>query len=135
MAINSPAGEAALAQLQAIALALPEVSERSSHQTPTFFVREKKVIAQLWDGHHDDHRLAMWCPAPVGAQAELADREPGRFFVPAYVGHRGWIGVDLGVDPDWDEVAQIVREAYRLVAPKALVEQLDGLAQPDGLTA
>ncbi len=125
MAIHSPAGEAALEQLQRIALALPEVNERPSHQTPTFFVRDKKVIAQLWDGHHDDERLAMWCPAPAGAQAELVDREPERFFVPAYVGHRGWIGVDLGVDPDWDEVDAIVRDAYRLVAPKRLIEQLD----------
>ncbi len=125
MAINSPAGRAALDRLRTIALALPEVNERLSHQTPTFFVRDKKVLAHIWDGHHDDARLAIWCAAPPGVQSEMVEREPARFFVPRYVGHRGWIGVDLGVDPDWDEVDAILRDAYRLVAPKTLVKLLD----------
>jgi hypothetical protein len=51
--------------------------------------------------------------------------EPGRFFRPAYVGHRGWLGVNLDVDPDWDEVVAIVEDAYRTVAPKILVARLD----------
>jgi hypothetical protein len=46
--------------------------------------------------------------------------EPGRFFRPAYVGHRGWLGVRLDVDVDWGEIDRIVREAYRQVAPKTL---------------
>ena len=125
MAVDSPAGEAALEQLRSIARDLPEVDERLSHSTPTFFIRGKKVLAHLWDGHHDDDRLAIWCAAPPGVQAEMVDREPERFFVPPYVGHRGWIGVDLGVDPDWAEVAEILRDAYRLTAPKTLVKQLD----------
>jgi hypothetical protein len=63
--------------------------------------------------------------APPGAQEELVDLEPDRFFRPPYVGHRGWLGVRLDRDVDWDEIAGIVEDAYRQVAPKTLVQQLD----------
>jgi hypothetical protein len=115
----------AVARLRAICLALPEVTERLSHGAPTFFVRGKKTFVSCMDDHHGDGRLAMWCAAPPGAQATLVDEEPDRFFVPAYVGHRGWLGVRLDRDPDWDEIAEIVKEAYRQVAPKSLAAQLD----------
>ena len=58
-------------------------------------------------------------------QGALVDEEPDRFFVPPYVGHRGGIGVRLDVDVDWDEIAGIVDDAYRLVAPKKLIADLD----------
>jgi len=103
----------------------PEINERLSHGTPSFFIRDKKVLCSIWDHHHADDRLALWCAAPPGVQAELVDREPERFFVPKYVGHRGWIGLRLDVDVDWNEVDAILRDAYRLVAPKTLVKQLD----------
>jgi hypothetical protein len=77
------------------------------------------------DDHHGDGRLALWCHAPEGAQAALVAEEPERFFVPAYVGHRGWIGVRLDVDPDWDEIAGIVEDAYRMVANKRQLAALD----------
>ncbi|MCB0991757.1 MAG: MmcQ/YjbR family DNA-binding protein [Acidimicrobiales bacterium] len=93
--------------------------------TPTFFVRDKKVLCHLWEDHHGDGRLAIWAPAPAGVQADLVEREPQRFFVPRYVGHRGWIGVRLDVDVDWDEIAHIVADAYRIAAPKSLVKLLD----------
>ena len=70
-------------------------------------------------------RLALWVAAPPGVQAQLAEQEPDRFFVPPYVGHRGWLGVRLDVDVDWDEVAGIVEDSYRQVAPKTLVKLLD----------
>ncbi|MEM9561870.1 MAG: MmcQ/YjbR family DNA-binding protein [Actinomycetota bacterium] len=117
--------EEALGRLRAVTAAFPEVSERLSHGAPTFFIRGKKVLVHLFDDHHGDGRLALWCAAPPGAQAELVEQEPDRFFVPPYVGHRGWIGVRLDVDPDWDEIAGILAEAYRLVAPKKLVAELD----------
>jgi hypothetical protein len=78
----------------------------------------------LLDDHHGDGRLAIWCPAPDGVQATLVDAEPDRFFRPPYVGHRGWLGVRLDVEVDWEEVAGIVTDAYRLVAPKTLLRQL-----------
>ena len=125
MAIESPDGEAALARLREMVQALPEVTERPSHHTPTFFVRDKKVLLHLFENHHGDGRLAIWCAAGPGVQGELVEQEPERFFVPPYVGHRGWIGLRLDVDPDWSEVAGLIEEAYRLTAPKTLVRQLD----------
>ena len=60
------------------------------------------------------------CKAPVGAQEVLVGADPARFFVPPYVGHKGWIGIRLDHRPDWDEVAVVVRRSYRLIAPKKL---------------
>ena len=115
-----------LTELRTICLALPEVTERPSHGAPTFFVRGKQTFATLWADHHGDGRLGLICAAPPGVQHQLVDEEPERFYVPAYVGHRGWIGVRLDVAVDWDEVEAIVRDAYRCVAPVTLARQLDG---------
>lgn len=125
MAVTTEAGQVALERLREIVASYPEVNERLSHHTPTFFIRDKKVLCHLWENHHDDGLLAIWCPAPPGAQAELAEREPERFFVPRYVGHRGWIGVRLDVDVDWDEIDAILRDAYRVAGPKTLARLLD----------
>ncbi len=111
--------------VRARCLGLPEVNERLSHGSPTFFIRDKKTFVMCLDDHHGDGRLAIWVAAPPGVQATLVDEEPDRFFVPPYVGHRGWVGVRLDRDPDWDEIAQIVTDAYRVVAPKTLVARLD----------
>ena len=108
-----------------LALALPETNERLSHGAPTFFIRDKRVLCHLFDDHHGDGRVGLWCSAGPGVQAELVEQEPERFFVPPYVGHRGWIGVRLDIDPDWDEVTALLDEAYRLIAPKTLVAELD----------
>lgn len=116
---------AALKRVRAICGALPEVTERPSHGAPTFFVGGKKTLLMFHDDHHGDGRLAVWCAAPDGVQAALVAEEPDRFFRPPYVGHRGWLGVRLDVDVDWDELAGIVEDAYRVVAPKRLVAQLD----------
>ena len=113
-------------RVRAICTALPGVVERPSHGTPTFFVRGKTTFVQVWhDGHHDHTFPHLWCAAAPGVQAELVEAEPDRFFRPPYVGHRGWLGVRLDVDVDWDEVARICEDAYRAVAPKALLAELD----------
>ena len=113
-------------RLREICLALPEVTERRSHGEPAWFVRDKKTLVTLDDHHHGGDHLAFWCAAPVGVQEELIEQEPRRFFRPPYVGGRGWIGVRIDNDPDWDEVALIVSDAYRMVAPKKLIALLDG---------
>lgn len=115
--------DAALAAVRRICLDLPEATEKLSHSSPTFFVR--RTFVMFHDDHHGDGRLAIWCAAPDGAQALMVESEPERFFVPPYVGHRGWLGVRLDVDVDWDEVAAIVEDAYRTVAPRKLVAMLD----------
>lgn len=114
-----------LDRVREICLALPETTERLSHGSPTFFIRGKKTFVMYLDNHHGDGRLALWCAAPDDVQAELVDSEPARFFRPPYVGHRGWIGVRLDRDLDWDEIAGIVEDAYRHVAPRTLVALLD----------
>lgn len=115
----------ALTHVRRICTALPEVTERLSHGAPTFFIRDKKTFVMFLDDHHGDGRVAIWCAAPPGAQGDLVDEEPDRFFVPPYVGHRGWLGVRLDIDPDWDELEGIIADAYRVVAPKTLLKQLD----------
>lgn len=77
------------------------------------------------DGHHGDGRLARWVAAPPGVQQDTVEQEQDRFFVPPYVGHRGWLGVRLDRSPDWPEVAGIVEDACRTVASKRLLTQLD----------
>ena len=84
-----PEVEAALERLRAICSGLPEVTERLSHGSPTFFIRDKKTLVTLLDDHHGDGRLAIWCAAPDGVQQHLVETEPDRFFRPPYVGHRG----------------------------------------------
>jgi hypothetical protein len=116
-----------LTRLREICFALPEVSERISHGSPSFFVREKRTLCSFHPhGHHAEGFTSMWAPAPPGVQEELIEDEPDRFYRPAYVGHRGWIGIRLDGDVDWDEITGIVRDAYRLVAPTTLARQLDG---------
>ncbi|MCU1643152.1 MAG: MmcQ/YjbR family DNA-binding protein [Nocardia sp.] len=115
-----------LESLRTLCSALPEVTERLSHGEPTWFVRGKKTFVMFADHHHDD-RLGFWCAAPPGTQEELVAAAPDRYFRPPYVGHRGWLGVYLDVPVDWTEVAEIVQDAYRTVAPKVLVAQLDSV--------
>ena len=112
-------------RLRAICMGFPGATERLSHGEPTWFVRDKKVFVTFDDHHHGADHVAMVCPAPPGVQLTVVEEEPHRFFVPAYVGHRGWIGVRLDVDVDWDEIGGIVDDAYRLVAPKTLIKELD----------
>src|SRR5262245_926723 len=91
-------------------LAPPETTGRLSHGEPTWFVRDKKTFVTYADHHHDD-RLAFWCAAPPGAQEALVSADPERYFVPPYVGGRGWVGVYLDVPVDWDEITELVTEA------------------------
>jgi hypothetical protein len=111
-------------QLRRICLALPEVTERLSHGEPTWFVRGRRTFANYADQHHDN-RLALWCAAEVDERDGLVAGRPDRFFVPPYVGHRGWLGVYLDVPgTDWDEIDELVRDAYRRVAPETLAARL-----------
>ena len=111
-------------QVRAICLRLPEATERLSHGAPAFFVGKQFVM--LWpQGHHEHEFPHLWCAAPLGAQEELVGAAPDRFFRPPYVGTRGWIGMRLDGDVDWDEVSELCVDAYRVMAPKRLVTLLD----------
>ena len=113
-----------LGRLRAICLALPEASEKEAWQTPTFRVRGK-MFAMFADDHHGDGRIAVWCKAPLGAQEALVESDPEHFFRPPYVGPSGWVGIRLDRGLDWSEVADIVREGWRVAAPKKLAATLD----------
>jgi hypothetical protein len=114
--------ERTIARLREICLALPETSERPSHGAPTFFVREKRAFLMVLTNHHGDGRFAIWCAAPDGMQRMLVEADGDKFFVPPYVGYRGWLGVSLDRGLDWDELAGIAEDAYAEVAPTKLVE-------------
>jgi len=112
----------ALERIRGICLALPEVRERLSHGAPTFFVRGKRAFLMVLTNHHGDGRFAIWCASGDGMQSMLVEADPERFFVPPYVGHRGWLGVRLDRGIDWNELAGIAEDAYADVAPAKLVE-------------
>jgi hypothetical protein len=116
--------ETVLGRLREICLALPETSERLSHGAPSFFIRGKTCFLMLVDDHHGDGRFAVWCAAPAGDQQLFVDADAEKFFVPPYVGHRGWLGVRLDRSLDWDEIAGIVEDAFCTAAPKKLVDRL-----------
>lgn len=105
-----------LDRLRGICLALPEASEKEAWGDPTFRVRDR-IFAMIKTG---DGRISAWLKAPPGGQAHLVEADPRTFFVPPYVGHKGWVGVRLDGAADWDEVAALVIRSYRLVAPKRL---------------
>jgi hypothetical protein len=111
-----------LERVRELCLSLPETTERLSHGQPTFFISDKKTFVMYLDNHHDDGRLALWCAAPEGMQRAMVDASPEHYFVPPYVGHRGWVGVRLDRDLDWNEIAGAIEEAYLTVAPRGLAE-------------
>jgi hypothetical protein len=113
---------AALERVRAVCLALPETNERPSHGSPAFFVRDKRCFVMFHDDHHGDGRLALWCAAPEGMQHALVAGDPESYFVPPYVGHRGWVGVRLDRSLGADEIAGAIEDAWTAVAPKRLVE-------------
>ncbi len=111
-------------RVRAICLALPEVTERLSHGAPAFFVGRQFVM--LWpDGHHDHQFPHLWCAAPPGAQDGRVAADPARYFIPPYVGGRGWIGVRLDRQISGAELAGLCEDAYCTVAPRRLLAELE----------
>ena len=103
-----------VAQIRSICEQLPGTTEKLSHGAPSFFAG-RQYAAVRPDGHHDRPEAHLVCAAPPGVQEELIEDDPERFFRPPYVGGRGWIGVRLDGDVDWDEVASILTEAHRTI--------------------
>ncbi|MEX2430667.1 MAG: MmcQ/YjbR family DNA-binding protein [Dehalococcoidia bacterium] len=113
-----------LARLRAVCLTLPEAAEKEAWGDPTWRVRNR--IFAMQKGNYEGGRPSLWLKAPEGAQSVLVAAGADRFFVPPYVGQKGWIGVYLDVDNiDWDELGDLIKDSYRLIAPKRLAAQLD----------
>jgi predicted DNA-binding protein (MmcQ/YjbR family) len=113
-----------LERLRKVCLALPEANERISHGEPTWFAGKGKVFAMFDAYHHGAVHLSVWLPQPDGAQETLIESDGDRFFRPPYVGANGWVGVVLDTKPDWQMVAELVRDAFVHVASKKLLAQL-----------
>jgi predicted DNA-binding protein (MmcQ/YjbR family) len=107
-------------RLRQICLALPEAIEKETWAVPTFRVRDKIFAMHT----SNDGRPSLWCKAPPGSQTILVGADADRFFVPPYVGHKGWIGMHLDRRIDWQEVAGLVERSYRMTAPKRLSARL-----------
>lgn len=115
-----------LTRLRKLCLALPEAHEVVAWSEPTFRVRNKMfAMYAAATNHHGAGRAAVWFKAGPGNQALMVKAAPQRFFVPPYVGPSGWVGAWLDGKPDWAELAVLLRDAYRLVAPKRLAAQLE----------
>jgi predicted DNA-binding protein (MmcQ/YjbR family) len=114
------------AAVREVCLSFPQAEEYLSHGSPNFRVRGKTgtTFATYVVNHHGDQRIALWLNAPPGAQRLYTQAEPKHFFVPPYVGPRGWLGVNLDKGISWKRVAQLVREAYEKVAPPALASAI-----------
>jgi hypothetical protein len=113
-------------RLRRICMGFPEVTERPSHGAPTWFVRGKQTFVQLWEqGHHQNEFTHLWCAAAPGVQQALIEADPELFFRPPYVGGRGWLAVRLDGRVDWEQIEELCEDAYRVVAPERLVDELD----------
>lgn len=112
-----------LTRLRKLCLALPEAHEVEAWGEPTFRVRNK-LFAMYADAsnHHGGGRTAVWCKAAPGNQGLMLRAAPRRFFVPPYVGPSGWVGVWLDGRTDWTELAELLRDGWRLAAPKRLLK-------------
>src|SRR4051812_459995 len=102
----------------------PEVEEFESHGFPTFRVRGK-IFATYAINHHGDGRVALNLMAPRGAQAAFVKMQPRVYFVPPYVGPRGWLGIELDKGLAWETVREHVRDAYEMAAPAELLNAIE----------
>jgi len=113
-----------LTKVRELCLALPEASEKEAWGSPTFRVRGKMFVMYM-DNHHGDGRVALWCNATHDGRDTLVQADDNRFFVPPYMGARGWLGVRLDKRLGWKRITALVEESYRLTAPKRLAALLD----------
>lgn len=119
----SASGEKHTERVRKACFTLPEVTEKLSHGEPTFFVR-KRVFAMCSINHHNDGHIAVVIPAAIGVQAALIEQSPKKFYRPPYVGHAGWVGIELPRVTD-KELAAHIREAWKLIAPEKLHGELE----------
>ena len=119
----SSSGEKHVERVRKVCLQLPETMEKLSHGEPTFFVK-KRVFAMCSINHHNDGHIAVVIPAAIGIQAALIEESPKKFYRPPYVGHAGWVGIELPRVSD-KELSAHIREAWKLIAPEKVRATLD----------
>lgn len=112
-------------RLREVCLRFPEAVALETWGHPTFRVRDK-IFTGCSDDDGETDGATFVCSmkaAPGEQESLLAQGHP--FFRPKYVGNRGWIGIVLDLDTDWVEIAELVEDSYRAIAPKKLSRQLD----------
>ena len=120
-----PAARTPLARLRKLCLAFPEAHEVEAWSEPTFRVKNKLFAMHASaDTHHGAGRPGVWIKSAHVTQDMLVRAQPARYFVPPYVGKSGWVGAHLDGKPDWDVIADLLRDAYLLTAPKKLAAAL-----------
>ncbi len=118
--MTKPKEDARLTRLTKICLALPEATRQIMGRHAGFYVR-KKTFVYFLDDHHGDGIVGINCKVLPGDNTALIAADPRRFYMPAYVGSKGWVGLRLDTGKiDWEEVEELVTHSYRLVAPKRL---------------
>lgn len=113
-------------KLAGICMGLPNAvrEDKGSHSA---FRVSKKVFAYFLNDHHGDGIVGLWCKVLPGDNERLIASNPQRFYMPAYVGPRGWVGLRLdGRSVDWAEVKELVRGSYAQTAPKSLARIVGG---------
>jgi phosphoribosylglycinamide formyltransferase-1 len=116
-----------LTRLTKLALALPETTRKICGSHTQFLVR-KKTFAYFLNNHHGDGIVAVTCKAMSGDNKALAEAQPARFYLPAYLASRGWVALRLDVAKvDWNEVRQLLLGSYLLIAPRKLAERVINL--------
>jgi phosphoribosylglycinamide formyltransferase-1 len=122
--VKRPVEDARLTRLTEIALTLPEATRQIYGSHAQFLVR-KKTFAYFLDNHHGDGIVAITGKVLPGDNKALAEAQPGRFYLPAYIASKGWVALRLDVGKvDWDEVRELLLGSYALIAPKRLAEQV-----------
>lgn len=121
-----PAEDPRLAGLSKICLALPEVTRQDCYGHASFLVR-KKTFAYFLNNHHGDGIVSVACKALPGDNTALVAAQPRRFYLPAYIGPRGWVALRLDIGKiEWGEVSELIALSYRLTAPKTLAARSRG---------
>lgn len=108
----------AIRRLREVCLALPGAFEKEAWGECTFRVTGGSMFAMTDNNHHDSGHVAVWVKAPPMVQEILINADPKRFFVPPYMGHKGWVGVRIDFKVNWNEVAGIVKDGYLMSGPK-----------------
>lgn len=115
-----------LRKVRKLALALPDAAEKISHGHPAFYTT--KVFAYYGgsvkvDGAYRQHERSLVVLLPPDERAALEADD--RCYVPAYLGPSGWLGIDLGRETDWAEIAELLDASYRRTAGPRRVARLD----------
>jgi hypothetical protein len=114
-----------LKKVRELCLSFPETSEKEAWGGPTFRVKGKMFVMYM-DNHHGDDRVALWCNTDADERDALVSGDPNRFFVPPYMGPRGWLGLRLDKRLGWNRIGVLVEESWRRTAPPKVRALFDG---------